>query len=69
MFEIPRAAEELYDTQADPHEMRNLAADSQHRETLEKLRAELETFAKRTDDRVLEKRTPDTFDRETGRLR
>jgi uncharacterized sulfatase len=41
VFMAPRKPiEELYDTQADPHEVRNLAADPAHRETLERLRAE-----------------------------
>ncbi len=33
--------EELYDTQADPHEMKNLVDSPKHRETLERLRAAL----------------------------
>ena len=33
-----KAKEELYDTQVDPHEMHNLAADPAHRKTLERLR-------------------------------
>ena len=33
-----RPAEELYDTTADPHQIRNLAADMAHRQTLERMR-------------------------------
>jgi uncharacterized sulfatase len=40
-FFRPKPAEELYDTEADPWEVRNLAADPEHRATLERLRAEL----------------------------
>jgi uncharacterized sulfatase len=36
-----KPAEELYDTESDPHELTNLAADPAHRETLDRLRAEL----------------------------
>lgn len=34
----PRPVEELYDTVADPHQIRNLAAAPEHRETLERMR-------------------------------
>jgi len=37
MFE-PRPAEELYDTDNDPHEIHNLAGDPAHRETLDRMR-------------------------------
>jgi arylsulfatase A-like enzyme len=43
-FEAPRAAEELYDTQADPDEVRNLVADAAHSATLTRLRAEMARF-------------------------
>jgi len=36
-----KPAEELYDTEADPWEIHNLAGDPAHRETLDRLRAEL----------------------------
>lgn len=35
-----KPVEELYDTEADPHEMKNLAKDPAYRETLERLREE-----------------------------
>ena len=41
LFETPRPAEELYDTEADPYEMINLAADPEHRQILERLRRAL----------------------------
>ncbi len=43
--------EELYDTDADPHEIRNLAADPQHHETLLRLRATLDEWILETKDR------------------
>jgi arylsulfatase A-like enzyme len=39
-----RPVEELYDCVADPHEISNLAADPQHRSTLERLRAECDRW-------------------------
>ena len=47
---LHRPAEELYDLQTDPHEVKNLAGDSQHRRTLEELRRRVEDFRKRTND-------------------
>ncbi|QDT54223.1 Choline-sulfatase [Caulifigura coniformis] len=45
--------EELYDTQADPHEIRNLLGSElpEHREALARLRAALETWMVETGDR------------------
>lgn len=45
--------EELYDIEADPHEMHNLAAseDPEHREALTRLRAALDTWMIETGDR------------------
>lgn len=45
--------EELYDTQADPHEIHNLAASSlpEHRDALARLRAALDTWIVDTGDR------------------
>ncbi len=45
-----RPREELYDLQADPHELRNLAANPVHAATLARNRAELNNWIKRTDD-------------------
>lgn len=41
-FAEPRPAEELYDLEADPHEIANLAQEPAHAETLARLRAELD---------------------------
>jgi N-sulfoglucosamine sulfohydrolase len=65
-FTKPRPAEELYDVQSDPHEMRNLAGDPKHESTLVQFRAELAGWQKQTGDTAPVARTPDEFDRETG---
>ncbi len=65
-FVKPRPEEELYDTEADPHELRNLAGDPKHAEVLQKLREVLAAWQKETGDGVPKERTPDEFDRETG---
>lgn len=53
-FEAPRPAEELYDTAADPHEVRNLAGDPAHAETLARLRAEMDRWLAAVGDRSAE---------------
>ncbi|HOD83263.1 MAG: Arylsulfatase [Planctomycetes bacterium ADurb.Bin126] len=45
-----RAAEELYDLQADPHETRNLASDPAHADTLKRMRKALEEWIEQTND-------------------
>lgn len=45
-----RPAEELYDLQADPHEVRNLAASRAHRARLAVMRAQLERWVKESND-------------------
>lgn len=45
-----RPAEELYDLEADPRELKNIAADPAHKETLEELRKALEAWQVRSDD-------------------
>ncbi len=53
-FAEARPAEELYDLEADPWEMRNLADDPGHAEILAKLRGELETWVEETGDQGAE---------------
>jgi len=43
--------EELYDLERDPHEIDNLAGSPKHREILERLRAALEDWIPKTDDK------------------
>jgi arylsulfatase A-like enzyme len=66
-FTTPRPAEELYDLDADPDELRNVVADPRHAEALRAHRVALDTWVRETDDRVPATRTPDGFDRRTGR--
>lgn len=44
IFQNSRSVEELYDTQADPYEINNLAGKPEHQETLEQLRVLLEEW-------------------------
>ncbi len=68
-FRTPRPAEELYDVDADPHELVNLAGDARYADDLRNLRAALEDWMTETRDGVPIERTPDEFDRETGERR
>ncbi|KAJ6125521.1 Alkaline phosphatase-like alpha/beta/alpha [Penicillium samsonianum] len=45
-----RLAEELYDLQADPNEIRKLVKDPEYRTVLEEMRAALEKWQRRTED-------------------
>ncbi|MFP6694549.1 MAG: sulfatase [Pirellulales bacterium] len=47
---IHRAKFELYDLKSDPDEIKNLADDSRHAETLAQLKKKLQAFQKRTSD-------------------
>ena len=47
----PFPREQLFDTQADPHEIKNLAADPAFASTLEKMRTALDTWMIETKDR------------------
>lgn len=51
LFAPARAPEELYDLEADRHEVKNLADDPAHRRTLEELRARLDRWMEETGDR------------------
>jgi len=50
LFAPTRPAEELYDTQADPWEIKNLAVDTAHAATLASMRARLDEWMERTND-------------------
>ena len=50
-FRETKPAEELYDTLADPHEVRDLAARAEYRPQLERLRAALDGWIHETGDR------------------
>ncbi len=66
IFTKPRRAEELYDTEKDPHELRNLVGDPKHTGTMSNFREKLKKWENETDDRPPAARTPDEFDRELG---
>ena len=65
-FVQPRPMEELYDCEADPHEINNLVAEPAHQKTLAALRTALDAWEKDTKDYVPDLRTADEFDRRTG---
>ena len=48
-----RPAEELYDTRADPHQLKNLASEAAHRSTLERMRAAVTEWMTRINDQGL----------------
>ncbi len=52
-FRSERPAEELFDLESDPHELRNLAADSAHLDKLVELREEADRWIEHTNDRGL----------------
>ena len=60
--------EELYDLQADPHEVKNLASETAHADTLKRMRQVLEEWIEQTNDqgRTLE---PEEVARNEGRTR
>ena len=65
-FVSPRPAEELYDLDADPHELVNLAGDPKFAEVLADMRRALSEWERETGDVRPGTLTPDEFDRETG---
>jgi arylsulfatase A-like enzyme len=65
-FVHPRPGEELYDTEADPHELHNRAGDPKFDEVLRMMRRAMDEWQRQTRDSVTGKLAPDEFDRETG---
>ncbi|MHC4884037.1 MAG: sulfatase-like hydrolase/transferase [Planctomycetota bacterium] len=53
LFHTHRPAEELYDTEADPHEVTNIAGDPAHAGTLERLRDECDRWMRDVGDQGL----------------
>ena len=53
------AAEELYDLDTDPHEIRNLAAAPQHRLLLDRLRGVLEKWIEESNDQGKQAEPPE----------
>ena len=49
-FTATKPGEELYDTEADPHEIKNLAGDPGHQAKLEELREALDDWIRKTGD-------------------
>ncbi len=66
-FVTPAPEEELYDLQADPHSLHNLAVDPKHAAVLKELRQRLTDWQRTTDDAVPQTFTPDKFDRSNGK--
>jgi arylsulfatase A-like enzyme len=59
-FGAPSPGEELYDLGADPHELRNLAADPAYAPLLERLRGRLQAFLAETEDAILRGPVPNS---------
>ena len=66
IFQAPRAEIELFDTEADPHQVSNLAGDPDYTAIEKKLGDVLARWMNETGDSVPDEISPDTFDRETG---
>ncbi len=65
LFMVPRAAEELYDTERDPWEFVNLAGDPNYAGVLARLRDECAQWRQATDDYPPGRRYKDNLDRFT----
>lgn len=61
-----RPAEELYDLDADPDELVNLAGNPKYANVLADMRWALSEWGRGTDDRRPERLSPDELDRESG---
>ena len=68
-FLKPRPAEELYDVEADPNELINLAGDPKHAATLEEMRRALADWTRETEDVVPEKLTQQDIAERVGASR
>ena len=66
-FTSPRSDEELYDIFEDPYELNNLVADSDYLESLDGMRLQMKEMRSLTKDTLPAFRTPDEFDRVTGK--
>lgn len=62
LFSATRAKEELYDLQADPHELNNLASDAKHSATLKSLRQRLDDWMIKTNDLGRDSETAEMYD-------
>lgn len=67
VFLTPRPEIELYDLKSDPHQLTNLAGDSQFAKQQSKLKETLSIWMKETHDSVPDEISHDSFDRETGK--
>jgi len=65
-YVTPRPAEELFDVEADPHELHNLVDDPQYAAALQRMRGVLEEWQAETNDEIPTERRRDEFDRVTG---
>jgi arylsulfatase A-like enzyme len=65
-FTLPRPDQELYDVQADPHQLNNLADDPRFAEVLETMRKALDSWSVETADSTPLALSGDEFDRESG---
>jgi N-sulfoglucosamine sulfohydrolase len=65
-FVSPRPVEELYDVEADPRELVNLAADPRYADVLREMKRALSAWGRETRDILPKELSPDEFDRETG---
>jgi len=66
-FNTPRLEEELYHIPTDPFELKNLSNDPAYKEILISLRLKLKEIRKKSNDNLHVFRTPDEFDRNTGK--
>ena len=66
-FEIPRPDHELYHITEDPYELNNLALDPEFAHIMKDMQNRLTRIRNVTKDYLPKVRTPDEFDRETGK--